>query len=165
MKNWFVVNTKPKKELQVERIFSEAGFAVYCPKYAAERGVRPFFPGYCFLFFDHPAELRLVSYTRGVKKVVGNREGAIAIPVEAVEAIRGREKAGLIELEKYGAAPRVGDEIVVAEGPLRGLKGVFRRETGERERVMILLNYVSYQGQLLIEKRKVRRVDNGRRVG
>jgi transcriptional antiterminator RfaH len=157
MKNWFVVNTKPKKELQVEKIFSEAGFAIYCPKIVAERQTKPFFPGYCFLFFDHPAELRLVSYTRGVKKVIGNRDGAIAIPAEAVEAIRGRERDGLIELEKYGDAPRVGDEIEVAEGPLRGLKGVFHRETGEQERVMILLNYVSYQGQLLIEKKKLRR--------
>jgi transcription antitermination factor NusG len=157
MKSWFVVNTKPKKELQVEMIFREAGFAIYCPKYAAERQVNPFFPGYCFLFFDHPAELRLVNYTRGVKKVVGNREGAIAIPAEAVEAIRAREKDGLIELQKYGDEPCVGDEIEVAEGPLRGLKGVFHREVGERERVMILLSYVSYQGQLLIEKKKLRR--------
>ncbi|MDH4198278.1 MAG: hypothetical protein OEW05_12755 [Candidatus Aminicenantes bacterium] len=157
MKNWFVVNTKPKKELRVEMIFREAGFAIYCPKYAEERMVKPFFPGYCFLFFDHPAELRLVSYTRGVKKVVGNRAGAIAIPAEAVEAIRAREKAGLIELQKYGDEPRVGDEIEVVEGPLRGLKGVFQREVGERERVMILLSYVSYQGQLLIEKKKLRR--------
>jgi len=157
MKNWFVVNTKPKKEFQVERIFGEVGFPIYCPKYAGERTVKPFFPGYCFLFFDHPAELRLVSYTRGVKKVVGNRDGAIAIPAEAVESIRAREKDGLIELHKYGDEPRVGDEIEVAEGPLRGLKGVFQKEVGEKERVMILLSYVSYQGQLLIEKKKLRR--------
>lgn len=157
MKNWFVLNTKPKKEFQVEKIFNEAGFAIYCPRYSGERAIKPFFPGYCFLYFDHPAELRLVSYTRGVKKVIGNREGAIAVPAEVVEAIRAREKNGLIELQKYGEEPRVGDEIEVAEGPLRGLKGVFQKEVGEKERVMILLSYVSYQGQLLIEKKKLRR--------
>ncbi len=157
MENWFVVNTKPKKEFQVEKIFTEAGFLIYCPKYAGERTVKPFFPGYCFLFFDHPAELRLVSYTRGVKKVVGNRQGPIAIPAETLELIRGRERDGLIELQKYGAEPHVGDEIEVAEGPLRGLKGIFQKEVGEKERVMILMSYVSYQGQLLIEKKKLRR--------
>jgi hypothetical protein len=38
------------------------------------------------------------------------------------------------------------------------LKGVFKRELTERERVLILLNYVSYQGQLIIEKKKLKKV-------
>ena len=52
----------------------------------------------------------------------------------------------------------MGDEIEVMEGPLKGLKGVFKKEAGDRERVMILLNYVSYQGMLFIEKRKLRKI-------
>ncbi len=55
---------------------------------------------------------------------------------------------------KFGEEPVVGDEIEVVEGPLKGLRGVFKRELTERERVLILLDYVSYQGQLIIEKKK-----------
>lgn len=159
MIDWFLINTKPKKEFQVERIFLEAGFEIYCPRYVSERQVRPFFPGYAFLRFEHPAQYRLVRYTRGVKKIVGNDAGPIGLPPGIVDGIRGRELGGYIELQKFGDEPGIGDEIEVAEGPLKGLRGIFKREIGDRERVMILLNYVSYQGQLLIERSKLRKVN------
>jgi len=158
MSDWFLINTKPKKEFQVDQIFSEAGFEIYCPRYVSEKQVRPFFPGYAFLKFEHPAQYRLVRYTRGVKKIVGNDGGPIAVPPHVVDGIRDRERGGYIELLKFGEEPAIGDEIEVAEGPLKGLRGVFKKELGERERVMILLNYVSYQGQLLIERSKLRKV-------
>lgn len=158
MKNWFVLNTKPKKEFQVEKLFTEGGISVYNPKYLHEKRIKTFFPGYEFVFFDYPAQYQLVRYTRGVKRVVGHREGPIPIPEEIIREIKSREVNGLIELYKYGEEPEVGDEIEVMEGPLKGLKGVFKREIPERERVIILLNYVSYQGQLLIEKKKLKKV-------
>jgi len=158
MKNWYVLNTKPKKEFQVERLFNEGGIEIYSPKYLSENRIKPFFPGYEFIYFDFPLQYQLVRYTRGVKRVVGNREGPIPIPEEVIQGIKAREMDGLIELLKYGEEPEVGDEIEVMEGPLKGLKGIFKRELPERERVLILLNYVSYQGQLLIEKRKLKKV-------
>jgi len=158
MQNWFVINTKPKKEFQVERIFTEAGFNIYNPKYVREKSVRPFFPGYAFLVFDHPAQYQLVKFTRGVKKIVGQGENPTPVPESVILSIKGREINGLVELEKHGEEPRVGDLIEVAEGPLRGLKGIFKKEIGDKERVMILLNFVSFQGQLLIEKAKLRKI-------
>jgi transcription antitermination factor NusG len=158
MKNWFVLNTKPKKEFHVEKIFTEAGFEIYNPKYRQDDRVKPFFSGYEFIQFEYPSDYRLVRYTRGVKKVVGNRDGPIPIPEGVIDQIKGREENGLIELLKYGEEPAVGDEIEVVEGPLKGLRGVFKRELTERERVLILLNYVSYQGQLIIEKKKLKKV-------
>lgn len=155
---WFVISTKPRREGQVESTFREAGFEIYCPKYRRDGRVQAFFPGYAFLLFDFPGQFRLVRYTRGVKAVVGQRMGPTPVPEDVVRTIRSRERDGLVELEKYGEAPAVGDEIEVAEGALKGLRGIFQRETGDRERVMILMNYVSYQGQLLIEKDKLRKV-------
>ena len=158
MLKWYVINTKPKKETQVERLFQEGGFTIYCPKYFSEKKVTPFFPGYAFLYFDYPAQYQMVKYTRGVKRVVGNDAGPTPIPTETVEGIKARELNGLIVFEKYGAQPRVGDAIEVAEGPLKGLKGIFQKEIGDKERVMILLNYVSYQGMLLIDKKKLKKI-------
>ncbi len=158
MKSWFVINTKPKKEFQVKRIFEEAGFNYYNPVYASEGKIKPFFPGYGFLFFEFPAQYQLVRFTRGVKKVVGNREGPIPIPEEIIQEIKSREVNGLIELAKYGDEPQVGDEVEIAEGPWKGLRGIFKKELSDRDRVMILLSYVSYQGQLLIEKKKLKKV-------
>ena len=158
MKNWFVLNTKPKKEFHVEKIFTEAGFEIYNPKYRLDERIKTFFSGYEFIRFEHPADYRLVRYTRGVKKVIGNQEGPVPISTEVIDQIKAREENGLIELLKFGEEPVVGDEIEVVEGPLKGLRGVFKRELTERERVLILLNYVSYQGQLIIEKKKLKKV-------
>lgn len=157
MLRWYVINTKPKKEGQVERLFREGGFTIYCPKYMREKRVRPFFPGYAFLQFDFPEQYQMVRYTRGVKRIVGTDEGPTPIPEDVVRALKERERDGLIVFEKYGEEPSVGDEIEVVEGPLKGLRGIFRKEIGDSERVMILLNYVSYQAMLLIEKSKLKK--------
>jgi transcriptional antiterminator RfaH len=157
MANWYVVNIKPKKEFQVEKLFAEGGFTYYNPVFRLENRVQPFFPGYGFLTFDFPLQYQMVKYTRGVKRVVGNKQGPIPIPDEVIQELKAREVEGLIELEKHGVEPRVGDEIEVAEGALKGLRGIFQRELDDKERVMILLSYVSYQGQLLIEKKKLKK--------
>jgi len=158
MKNWYVINTKPKKEFQVEKLFTEGGIEIYNPKYMYENKIKAFFPGYGFVYFDFPAQYQLVKYTRGVKRVVGSREAPTAIHEEVIREIKSREIDGLIELYKYGEEPEVGDEIEVMEGPLKGLRGMFKKELTAKERVIILLNYVTYQGQLIIEKEKLKKV-------
>lgn len=155
---WYVINTKPKKESQVERLFEEGGFTVYCPKYLHEKRVGPFFPGYAFVRFNFPEQFQMVKYTRGVKRVVGNDDGPTPILEEIVMGIKAREQGGLVVFEKYGQEPAVGDEIEVVEGPFKSLRGIFRKDVGDNERVMILLNYVSYQGTLLIEKAKLKKI-------
>ncbi|MBC7349518.1 MAG: hypothetical protein H5U05_06040 [Candidatus Aminicenantes bacterium] len=158
MVSWYVIQTKPKKETQVENLFGQAGFTVYNPKYRQNRVVRPFFPGYLFLRFRHPEQYRKVIFTRGVKKVIGNDRGPVPLDPEIINCLKSREKNGLIELMKYGEEPQPGDQIEVMEGPLRGLKGLFCRELSDRQRVMILLNYVAYQASLLIEKSKIKKI-------
>ena len=158
MKNWFVINTKPKKEFQVEKLFTECGFTIYNPKYEYKDQKKAFFPGYEFIYFDYPAQYQLVKYTRGVKRIVGVSQVPVSIPEEVIRAIKAREVNGLIEIGKYGEEPEVGDEIEVVEGPLRGLKGIFKKKLSAKERVLILLNYVTYQGQLIIEKEKLKKV-------
>lgn len=158
MENWFVIHTKPKKEFHVEKIFLENGFRIYNPKYLNENRIKPFFPCYEFLYFDYPGQYKLVRYTRGVRRVVGNENGPIPISEDTILSIKARERNGIIELLKYGEEPQVGDEIEVVEGPLKGLRGIFKKEVSDRERVLILLNYVAYQGQLWIEKSKLKKV-------
>ncbi len=158
MESWFVLNTKPKKEYQVERLFSEGGIKVYFPKYMHENKVKSFFPGYGFIYFDFPAQYQLVRYTRGVKRIIGHDVGPIPLESGIIEQIKSRELEGFIELNKFGINPEIGDEIEVMEGPLKGLRGLYHRELTDKDRVLILLNYVSYQGQLIIEKKKLRKV-------
>jgi transcription antitermination factor NusG len=158
MIDWFVLNTKPKKEFHVEKIFTEAGFVVYNPKYSKDGRVVPFFPGYEFIQFEFPEQYKLVKYTRGVKKIIGSQEGPIPIQEYIIQQIKAREVGGLIEFDKYGEEPEVGDEIEVMEGPMKGLRGIFKEELSGKDRILILLNYVSYQGRIVLEKKKLRKI-------
>jgi transcription antitermination factor NusG len=158
MEKWYVLNVKPKKEFHVEKLFQEGGLRIYTPKYREGERVKPFFPGYQFIFFDYPGQYKLVKYTRGVKRIVGNDQGPIPLDEQVIREIRAREVDGFVELLKHGEEPSLGDEIEVVEGPLKGLRGIFKKDLSGRDRVLILLNYVSYQGQLLIEKRKLKKV-------
>ncbi|MBC7364410.1 MAG: hypothetical protein H5U07_07695 [Candidatus Aminicenantes bacterium] len=158
MLKWYVINTKPKKEFQVEQLFQQARFVVYHPKYLHEGQIKPFFPGYLFLKFRYPEQYHKVVYTRGVRKIIANRQGPIPLEEEVIECLKKREKNGLIEIMKYGEDPKPGDSIKVVEGPFKGLEGVFLKELSDQERVMILLNYVTYQGKLLIDKNKIKKI-------
>ncbi len=159
MVSWFLLNLKPKKEFQVERLFQQASFDFYLPRCREGERVRAFFPGYAFLRFDHPRQYKLVHYTRGVKKIVGNDAGPVSLPDAVIEELRAREVEGFIEVRTFRDKPAPGDEIEVSEGPLKGLRGVFNRELSGHDRVLILLNYVSYQGRLQIEKARIRKVE------
>ncbi|HUM34918.1 MAG TPA: transcription termination/antitermination NusG family protein [Candidatus Saccharicenans sp.] len=163
MVNWYVLNTKPRKESQVESLLTQAGFTVYLPRYRQDSTIKPFFPGYLFLKFNYPKDYQKIVYTRGVNKIVGNGQIPVPVEPEVISCLKAREKNGLIELMKYGDNPQPGDEILVMEGPLKGLKGIFYRELSDRQRVMILLNYVSYQGSLLIKKNMIKKIKSSER--
>ena len=158
MADWYVLNTKPRKESQVESLLTQAGFTVYLPRYRQDSTIKPFFPGYLFLKFNYPRDYQKIVYTRGVNKIVGNGQRPVPVEPEVISCLQAREKNGLIELMKYGDDPQPGDEILVMEGPLKGLKGIFYRELSDQQRVMILLNYVSYQGSLLIKKNRIKKI-------
>jgi transcription antitermination factor NusG len=158
MEGWYVVNTKPKKEFHLEKILSQGGIRCYAPRYRDGRSIKPFFPGYQFVFFNYPDQYKLIKYTRGVKSIIGNDLGPIPLDEGFVDEIRSREVDGFIEMQKYGVEPELGDEIEVAAGPFKGLRGVFKDGLSDQDRVLILLNCVSYQGRLVIEKSKLKKV-------
>jgi transcription antitermination factor NusG len=89
---------------------------------------------------------------------VGNVQGPIPVQEKIIEEIKKREINGFIELDKYGSEPEAGDEVQIMEGAMKGLKGVFKKELTPKERAVVLLNYVSYQGHIIIEKKKLKKV-------
>jgi transcription antitermination factor NusG len=158
MKNWFVLQTKPLKEAIVESLLREAGLRVYYPRVKEGDGrIHSLFPCYEFVHFDYPSQYRLVRFTRGVRRVVGNELGPIPIEAAVIQEIKAREVDGFIILEDDLGPPEPGDLIEVVKGPWRGLKGIFQRTLSSEQRVMILLNYVQYQGTLIVPRNQIRK--------
>jgi transcriptional antiterminator NusG len=89
----------------------------------------PLFPGYVFVRSDLNAHERLeIVKTVGVVRVIGNKDGPISIPDEAIDSLR-IMVAGDNPVET-GTRFRKGDRVMVVEGPFVGVVGTFVRYRG-----------------------------------
>ncbi|HEY5790780.1 MAG TPA: transcriptional activator RfaH, partial [Gammaproteobacteria bacterium] len=133
MKHWHLVHTKPRQEARAAENLGRQGYAVYLPLALAlrrrrgkpERLVEPLFPRYLFIRLepgvDNWAPLRS---TLGVSRVVRFTEEAAVVPDDLIAALRAHEdESGLCNLQL--APPQEGDRVLVVEGSLAGLEGVF----------------------------------------
>jgi len=157
MECWFVLNTKPKREFIVERLFQEEGILFYLPKYLKDGRPTPFFPGYGFINFEYPGQFNIVRYTRGVKALVGDSHCPIPVCPTLIVQIKGQERDGYIQLIEAYEEVHLGDRVEIVNGPLKGIHGIFCRELKEKDRVAILLEHISYQAQVMIEKHKLKK--------
>lgn len=164
MKNWFVLYTKPRLEDFVEERLLKAEIEVFNPKLRRRKTVRgklreviePLFPCYVFVNLDIALHFRLVKYTRGVKRFVGNEGFPTTVSEDLIDIIKSRIYEGYIVIQPPDF--KKGEEVLIKEGPFKDLIGIFERDISGRDRVLIMLNAVSYQARVTIEKEFLVRV-------
>ena len=157
--NWYAIYTKPKREEMVAGSLSQAGIEVYNPKLKARKYMRgqyrdvvePLFPSYIFARFDPEYSLWMIRYTRGVKKVVSSTNTPWPVAGEMIDLIRSREDDNGIITLNYDTYKK-GDTVKIANGPFTGLTGIFERPMKGNERVVLLLNAVTYQARVVVER-------------
>jgi transcription antitermination factor NusG len=147
---WFLINTKPRKEFQVENILSINldEVEVYCPKYMKKNNIRAFFPNYLFIKIADEKLFYTIKYTPGVRKIIGNGKGPVIVPEEIIKAIKEREEEGYVKIVRKNDDLRRGDKVKIEEGPFDGVEGIFQEELKDSERVKILVSL------LLVETKK-----------
>lgn len=146
MRHWHLVHTKPRQESRAEENLARQGYTVYLPRARVarrrrgrlQRTVEPLFPRYLFIRLepgvDNWAPLRS---TLGVSTVVRFGRDAACVPDALIESLRAREDdEGLCDLQLAPPAP--GDRVVVIDGELAGLDGVFVTEDGDARAVILL---------------------------
>lgn len=157
--NWFAIQTKPNREDQAASNIGRMGLAVLLPKMKRERcefgtrrvSIRPLFPGYLFVRFSPSSHLHSIRYARGVNRIVCFGELPVPLGDDVVSTIQSRvDDHGFVI--NNSPVLRKGDQVVINEGPLRGLAGVFERELSDGERALVLLKAVEYQARVLVEK-------------
>ena len=165
MRRWYVIQAKPHQEERVAAQLRELlDLEVYAPRIEV-RGVRrgakvkvvkPLFPNYLFVRLDLPAEWKLISFTRGVGRLLGGWRDPRPVDDAAIAAIREQErrKDRLISYYRF----RPDEAVVVRAGPLKDLYGIFERYVDEGGRVRILLALVGYQASVELESEQVTRV-------
>jgi len=151
MENWYVIQTKPKKEGEATSYLSTKGVEIFNPlmeKFALKNGrmnkeFGSLFPGYIFGKFDLDQNYPLVRWARGVKCVLGFGKYPVAISEEVVQIIRERtDDQGIVRVKQNF---KTNDVVRIKTGPLKDLLGVFERWVSDNDRVRILLNLIGYQ--------------------
>lgn len=153
--DWYAVYTKPKQEDRVEKNLLNASLEVFNPKIRKKKYVRnryeyvvkPFFPCYVFVRLEPGRHYHMVSYTRGVRNIVG---APWPVSEEVINIIRSRmNEEGFVVI-----SPDIkkGDRVEITETPLKGFVGIFDGQVKDSDRVMVLLSTIEYQAKVEIEK-------------
>jgi transcription antitermination factor NusG len=151
MKNWYVIQTKPKKEEEASSYLSAKGLEIFSPLMESfmirngsiNKELKPLFPGYIFGKFVLDSDYSLVRWGRGVKKVLGLGGYPTPVSEEVVEIVKRRaDSSGIVRINHPF---RPNDMVRIKSGPLRDLLGIFERWMSDGERVRILLNLIGYQ--------------------
>jgi transcriptional antiterminator RfaH len=151
---WYAVYTKPGKEASVALYLRNIGIEILNPrlrskKYRGNRFVEfvePLFSCYIFANFEKDRYSHLISYTRGVRYIVG-KNNPVIVCEEVIEAI----KEGMGDDNFISVKPRTfkkGDRVFIREGPFKDFCGIFEREIKGSERVMLLLSALNYKIEL-----------------
>ena len=160
---WYTVQTKPKKEKTVERRLRDLDLEVFLPWVRLrrrigsrfQRVIDPLFPGYLFCRLDIFAAGKAARYAPGVKDFVrfGNRVAEIGDDV--IGGIRERCPDGVAEIKPRPY--RVGEPVLIREGPLSGLDAIFERELRGSDRVTVLLELLGRQTRLILNNEMISR--------
>ena len=165
-RSWYVVHTHSKQEDRTSSNLKIGGIETLAPKLKVNRPnqftgkltqvVKPLFPGYIFARFAFNEQYHKVRYTRGVHRLICFSNTPTSVDDEIVDLVR--SKIGPDGFVSMSEELKPGDEVVISEGRFQHLSGVFEREMEDADRVQILLNAVSFQAHVVVDRTMVSRV-------
>ncbi len=152
--NWYALYTKPKREDTVAFRLRDIGIEVLNPKLKSRRykqskvigTIEPLFPCYLLAKFDKGKYSHIITYTRGVRYIVG-KSNPVAIHEEIIQTIKEKMEEGDTVVIKPCRFEK-GDRVIIKDGHFKDLYGIFERETKGRERIIIFLNTINYRIEL-----------------
>ena len=154
---WRCIHAKPKCEHIAAKhigLIGHEGIEVFCPRVRycknTKRGkvwfVEAMFPGYLFAKFDLPRSLRAVNGAHGVTRVVQFSGDFSVIPDGVIDGLRSHfDETELVTIHQTLIE---GDEVNIAEGPLRGATAVVTQLLPGKDRVRVLLEFLGNRREI-----------------
>jgi transcriptional antiterminator RfaH len=149
--NWYVVNTKPRQEGLAERMITQIGVDVFYPKINEKKGL---FPGYLFARYNPMEHFKKIRYSRGVRDIVSYGYNPVSVEDDIIETIKARIRNGFVQISND--LFKKGERVIIREGLFKDFEGIFE-DVKDSERIIILLNLISYQARIVVEAAKVGR--------
>lgn len=161
-KHWYLLNSKPHKDALAEEQLNNQGYEVYRPlaqRLRKRRGsmikvTESLFPRYMFIRLDTLADnWAPIRSTFGVNQIIRFGSEPALVPEEIITTLRSTEEQlgeKAIDLDRF----HKGEQVILTDGPFRGLNGVFLSYDGE-ERAMVLLEIMHSKTKLAISPAKL----------
>lgn len=171
---WYVVHVHLKQEertssnLQTLQQLETLSPKLRVDKYNQYTGqltqvVKPLFPGYIFARFKFNKFYHRIRFTRGVHSLVLFNNTPTPVDDDIIELIRSR--TGSDGFVKTTEELKPGDTVVIKDGRFKNLCGIFERGMPDADRVRILLNAVSFQAHVVVNRALVSKVSPDERAG
>lgn len=162
---WYVIYTHPKQEDRANSNLIAWGVETFNPHLKVRRlnqftgqpsyVSRPLFPRYFFAHFKVSLLLRKVCFTRGVNSVVSIGHVPISVDEEVVNFIKSREdEEGFMRM---GEQINPGDKVLINQGAMRNLLGIFDRQIKNSDRVIILLSSITFNAHVVVEMDSIKK--------
>ncbi|HUF62700.1 MAG TPA: transcription termination/antitermination NusG family protein [Verrucomicrobiales bacterium] len=144
---WYCLRTRAKCEhIAAAHLRLLPEIDVFCPRIsfhkATARGKvlfrRAMFPSYLFARFLLGEQRRAVTHSHAVSGIVGFGDDYPPVPEAHIEFLRSEIGPGEIALVQHSL--NSGDEILIAEGPMRGLRAIVRCYLPAKERIQVLMH-------------------------
>jgi transcription antitermination factor NusG len=163
---WYLAQTHPRQEDRAESNLKSFGIETLVPKFKDSRrnfytgevtfNAKPLFTSYIFARFIANDLYQKVRYTRGIRRLVSFGSSLTVVDEEIIAMVQSRiSEDGFVSIDEY---LKPGDKVIIKDGPLRTLAGVFERGMNSADRVRVLLLAVSYQAHVEIERDLVAKV-------
>lgn len=149
-KLWYALRVKPHKERPVYRLLQAKNVEVFYPSIKVQpinpraSTIRPYFPGYMFVHIDL-ADLgnNAFSWTPGAQGLVSFGGAPAVVPETLIQEVKQRvaliQAAGGLVFDNL----KKGDRVRIVGGPLAGYEAIFDLRLPDRERVQVLLAFLS----------------------
>jgi transcription elongation factor/antiterminator RfaH len=158
MKEWYVVNTKPREDTVAMANLRQDGFEVYQPlmqKYvfhARKKTLKkvPLFPNYIFVNSEKSEmELHKVKWCHGVRRMLIDNNNPVAISAGFVDMLKAIETKGEGVIKKPVEYEK-GELVRVMSGPMKDVIGIFESWDSDEGRVRILIEIVNQRAKVVL---------------
>jgi transcriptional antiterminator RfaH len=170
---WYAVRSNPNQEERAHYNLLAWGVEAFTPRVKERRRnkmtgaptvrIKPLFPRYIFARFKASSLLHKISYTRGVQGVVSFGGAPTPVEDEIIALIRAQiGEDGFVRMNEDDCMRRedlqYGDKVLITDGAMKDLTGIFERSLKDADRVRILLTTVSFQGHLTLDRESLQKV-------
>lgn len=163
MKQWYAVQTKPRREAEAALNLRRQAFETYLPRIRLSkrrRGkwteiIEPLFPRYLFIHVNlGNTDISPVRSTFGVAQMVRFGDRLQPVPNEVIHYLISKEDPDTgchVQKQKTLLA---GDLVQILEGPFQGLTAIYHQTSGEA-RAIVLLNCLGGQSRVTLSRNAI----------